>query len=110
MARFIIKFNNKYPFMKNDKNNGLLSETETTETKLTRKELVAEIRRITNLDKDDASKILEIISLTKHHFSFGEQEQLPNTYWPDECAPDGTCLPEKYRHGAVAINHDVATS
>jgi hypothetical protein len=89
-----------------DKKKVLLSETETTDTKLTREELVVEIRRVTNLNIDDVSKILEIIYLTKHHFAFGENEQLPDTYWPDECAPDGTCLPEKYRHGAVAINHD----
>ena len=90
--------------MQDDKKKVLLSETETEDTKLTRSELVNDIRRVTNLNINDVSKILEIIYLTKHYFSFGEDEQLPDTYWANQCATDGSCLPEKFQHGAVRID------
>jgi len=65
--------------MQDDKKIVLLSENETENTRLTRRELVDEIRRVTNLNIDDASKILEIMYLTKHYFAFEEDEPLPNS-------------------------------
>ncbi len=82
------------------------SERETEATTLTREQLLNEIRRVTDLDAPVKQKILEIRYLIKHYFIIGENEELPDTYWPDECAPDGTCIPENER-GALTLNNKV---
>lgn len=76
-------------------------------TKLTRPELINEIRKITNQSEiPDISKVIHIEYLIKHNFEIAEDEPLPNIYWPDECAPDGTCLPESMR-GVINLKNEV---
>jgi hypothetical protein len=64
---------------------GLFSETETEDTKLTRPELVDEIRKVTNIEGlSDLDKLLEIKYLIKHYFVIDMHEELPDLYIPPE--------------------------